>query len=161
MQPWVLVPFDRLVLTETRDVRNLRGVGGTNLVGATGVMFDGRPPSRSRWTPHAGHRDAARGATSGPVSIVTADGVADASGTFTVTHDATLSLRLRPSSQGADRVRTDTDPGRDGCVSRGRRVVIENRVHGSWRQRGRAVSTPDGSFAERSPFDLSDGCGRA
>ena len=125
-------------------------LSGTNLVGATGVMFDGMAAqsfsvdSSTQITAMLPH-----GATSGPVSIVTADGVADASGTFTVTHDATLSLRLRPSSQGglmvSGRIRI---PDGTGACRGSRRVVIETRVHGSWRQRGRAVSHPDGSFAD-------------
>ena len=117
-------------------------LSGTNLEGVTGVTFDGRvahdfsvdsPTQITATLPH--------GATSGPVSVATADGSTSGAGKFTVTHKATLALRLRSSSQGG-LVATGSvriPDGTDACQG-GRRVIIENKVNGSWRQRGVAVT---------------------
>ena len=162
--PWVKVTLESLgatvgpcPLASVESFSPRRGtfgtsvvLSGTNFAGATGVTFDGMvAPDFSVDSPTQITATLPHGATSGPVSVATAEGVASGAGAFTVTHRATLALRLRSSSHGrvvaSGSIRIPD--GTDACRG-GRRVVIENRVNGAWRQRGATVTHPDGSFSD-------------
>lgn len=164
-EPWVKVTLESLgatvgpcpVAASVESLSPRRGtfgtsvvLSGTNLEGVTGVTFDGMVAlDFSVDSPTQVTATLPRGASSGPVSIVTTDGSSDEAGTFTVTHGATLVLRLRSSSQrgvvasGSIRI-----PDGTAACQGGRRVIIQNRVNGGWRQRGAAVTHPDGSFSD-------------
>ena len=84
-------------------------------------------------------RDPASGAIAAALHNVTE------SGTGAVPEKATLAFRLRSSPRGGPVASGSirNPDGTDACRG-GRRVIIENSVHGDWRQRGAAVTHPDG-----------------
>lgn len=125
-------------------------ISGSNLIGATGVDFNG--VAAQQFTVDSSTRITATvpaGATTGRISITTADGTVNGAGLFTVTHQTTITLRLR-HPQG-DAVASGSVAIPDGTVAcqDGRRVIIEDKVNGGWHGRGTAVTHGDGSFRHK------------
>src|SRR5439155_14368412 len=86
------------------------------------------------------------GASSGPVGVITAAGSVVTAGTFTVTHEATISLRLRDAgSRLVASGNVQVSDGTSGCLG-GRRVIIQRRHHGGWEKIAKTTTSSDGSY---------------
>jgi hypothetical protein len=123
---------------------------GSSFIGVTGVAFDGSPAaSFSVDSPTQITATLPRSATTGDVSVTTANGTASSTSRFTVTHRSALTIRLRHSK--GDLVATGTVRIPDGtqhCWGE-RLVVVEGRVSHQWHALGTLTTHPDGSFAGR------------
>ena len=116
-EPWVKVTLESLgaavgpcPLASIGSISPRRGTFGTsvvlsgmNLEGVTGVTFDGMVAPEFSVDSTTQITTLPHGATSGPVSVATTDGAAIEAGSFIVTHEATLALRLRSSPRGGPR----------------------------------------------------------
>ena len=123
-------------------------VSGTDLAGVTSVAFNGMVAQQlSVDSSTQITATLPEGATTGPVSVTTPDGTVSGAGAFTVTHKATLRLRLHRSAGGLAASGSVRIPDGTKTCQVGRRVIIENKVNDAWHIQGTAVTRSDGSFS--------------
>jgi IPT/TIG domain len=121
-------------------------ITGTNLTGATSVKFNGVSATITSNTATQIKTKVPTGATTGPITVTTANGTATSATNFTVTsppHARTISLRLRDSLVARGTV-TVSD-GFAACAD-SVPVKVQRRVPGHWKTVKSATTSSTGTY---------------
>jgi hypothetical protein len=132
-------------------------ITGANLIGATGVAFNGTPAQFTQESASEVVATVPSGATTGPITVATPAGTVTSAGAFTVTvgavdHASSVSLSLTGHLVASGRVQVSD--GASGCLP-GRTVTVERRVQGSWRAVGTDSTSTSGAYRLSGLRDLA------
>jgi hypothetical protein len=119
-------------------------ITGGNLTAATSVGFNGT--AATSFSVNSGTQITAKvpnGATTGPISVTSANGTGESADPFTIQHPRTISLALAKHLVASGQV-VSTD-GTLACIQVVR-VKIQRRVSGEWKNVGTGVTTTSGTF---------------